>query len=85
MSDLTEAVETAISIAKTVTHPKYESAQMGVVLVDELVRLGYAIHRTDPAKGGRARAEVLSTNRRVEIARNAANARWAKTDKGTDG
>ena len=30
------------------------------------------------AKGGRARAEALSPSERVEIARNAALARWAK-------
>ncbi len=33
----------------------------------------------DPSKGGEARAHSLSAERRKEIARNAVNARWART------
>lgn len=33
------------------------------------------------AKGGRRRAEVLPSERRVEIARNAAKTRWATMEK----
>jgi len=36
------------------------------------------------ARGGKARAEKLSPERRREIARNAVNARWAKRDKHLD-
>lgn len=39
--------------------------------------------QTDAAKGGRARASVLTAEERSEIARDAARARWAKAGKTT--
>ena len=39
-----------------------------------------ALGRLGGLKGGKARAEKLSAERRAEIARNAAKARWGYTD-----
>lgn len=38
-----------------------------------------ALGRLGGSKGGKARAEKLSTKRRTEIARKAANKRWGKS------
>jgi hypothetical protein len=40
-----------------------------------------ALGRLGGLKGGKARKEALSKKRRIEIAREAAKARWAKTPK----
>lgn len=47
----------------------------------DLVNIADSLERLmdGAAKGGNARAKKLSKKRRVEIATNAANARWAKT------
>jgi hypothetical protein len=39
-----------------------------------------ALGRRGGLKGGRARADKLSKKRRVQIARNAASARWSKKE-----
>lgn len=41
-----------------------------------------ALGRKGGLKGGKARAEKLSRERRVEIARKAAQARWSAPDEG---
>jgi len=43
-----------------------------------------ALGRLGGKKGGRARAAQLSAERRSEIARRAAAARWAREDDGED-
>jgi hypothetical protein len=40
-----------------------------------------ALGRLGGLKGGKARKEALSKKRRIEIAKEAAKARWAKTPK----
>lgn len=56
---------------RTKSHPKYRAALIEVA--DGLEKL-----MSGTAKGGASRAKKLSKKRRVEIARNAANARWSK-------
>jgi hypothetical protein len=41
-----------------------------------------ALGRLGGLKGGKARAEKLSANRRQKIAKKAAEARWQKSEKG---
>ncbi len=53
--------------------PKPESASAESAKSPAAVELG----RLGGKKGGRARAKVLSADRRSEIARRAAKARWA--------
>ena len=40
-----------------------------------------ALGRKGGLKGGKARAEKLSSTRRIEIARKAAQARWSRLDR----
>ena len=46
--------------------------------VEEIRRVMRHLSRLGASKGGRTRAERLSAERRSEIARKAAEARWAK-------
>ena len=48
---------------------------------DELRRVMSMLGKMGGKKGGRARADSLSGRRKVEIARRAAKARWAKKKK----
>ena len=43
-----------------------------------------ALGRLGGLKGGKARAEALTPERRKEIAKKAIAARWAKTEKGSE-
>jgi len=45
---------------------------------EEMRELARKLGRRGGLKGGKARAEKLSDERKSEIARNAAKARWAK-------
>jgi hypothetical protein len=59
---------------RTKSDPKYRAALIEVA--DGLEKL-----MSSTAKGGSSRAKSLSKKRRVQIARDAANARWAKVKK----
>jgi P63C domain len=50
-------------------------------MVIQSSREGKKLAKAGSAKGGRARASVLTAEERSEIARNAVNARWAKAGK----
>jgi len=52
-----------------------EASPMGVSAISEYLA---TIGRRGGIKGGKARAEALSTRRKKEIARKAAQARWSK-------
>jgi len=64
--------QAAALTVKLVTE-RFEMSSAGQTAVSQYLA---AIGRKGGIKGGKARAEVLAAEKRKEIARNAANARW---------
>lgn len=70
-SDPNEAAALTVRLATEELDPSQESA---TAISQYLARIG----KKGGEKGGRVRAKVLSKKRRIEIAKRAAESRWAK-------
>jgi len=72
----TDANQRAFEIVRMSTEEIESSPQAKSAISSYLAQIG----RKGGLKGGRARAAKLSHKRKVEIAKNAANARWSKNE-----
>jgi hypothetical protein len=74
----------AASIVKAATGESQEANQKATLPERKKNAAAVALGRLGGKKGGRARADSLSPDKRAEIAKKAAAARWAKKPIKTD-